>query len=117
MDDDRPRYRGSLEQRKEDLLDKLVAEMRERGVEANVDPRMDFEQAGIAFLTFYGGCRRTRARFGGDLLGRAPALCYARGSLTDIADDDEDEGRPAVIRVHYDFAVATYCCRTAAKGS
>ncbi len=39
---------------KEDLLDKLVAEMRERGVEANVDPRMDSERAGTAFLTFYG---------------------------------------------------------------
>ncbi len=39
---------------KEDLLDKLVAEMRERGVDANVDPRMDSKQAGTTFLTFYG---------------------------------------------------------------
>jgi hypothetical protein len=39
---------------KEDLVDKLVAQMRERGVEANVDPRMDSERAGTTFLIFYG---------------------------------------------------------------
>ncbi len=38
----------------EDLLDKLVAEMRERGIDATADPRMDSERAGTTLLTFYG---------------------------------------------------------------
>ena len=38
----------------EDFLEELITKMRERGVEANVDSRMDSEQADTIFLTFYG---------------------------------------------------------------
>jgi hypothetical protein len=36
-----------------DFLEELITKVREQGVEARVDPRMDSE-AGTSFLTFYG---------------------------------------------------------------
>jgi hypothetical protein len=38
----------------EDFLEKLMARVREQGVEPRIDPRMDAERAGTIFLTFSG---------------------------------------------------------------
>ncbi len=37
----------------EDFLEELITKVREQGVEARIDPRMDSERAGTIFLTFY----------------------------------------------------------------